>query len=96
VLDQVEIETRVVNVLQQTVADWDVELPDGITSATRLMQDLNFESIDVVQFAVGLEQEFGQRGLPFEKLFMQDGQYVEDVTVSEIAHFVRAELPAGR
>ena len=91
-VSQSEIESRVVNVLQQTVADWDLDLPNGISSSTRLIQDLNFESIDVVQFAVGLEQEFGQRGLPFEKLFMKDGQYVEDVNVGEVTRFIRSEL----
>jgi acyl carrier protein len=45
-----------------------------------------------VQLAVSLEQHFEQTGLPFEKLFMRDGDYVDDLTVSEIAVFLRSHL----
>jgi acyl carrier protein len=87
-----EVTKGVVAVVNQTIRDWDVDLPNGVDSETRLMRDLNFESIDMVQFAVAIEQAAGRKGLPFEKLFMKDGGYVEDVKVSEVVEFLCGEL----
>jgi acyl carrier protein len=56
------------------------------------MEDLDFESIDIVQFAVGIERAFDRKGLPFEKLFMKDGAYVEDITIDEVTDFLCTEL----
>jgi acyl carrier protein len=86
------IEQGVVHVIHEMVADWELDQPMGVRSNTRLMEDLEFESIDIVQLAVSLEQHFEQTGLPFEKLFMRDGDYVDDLTVSEIAVFLRSHL----
>lgn len=89
-----ELERLVINVLETTTQDWDVEIDDGIHGSTRLIEDLEFESIDVVQFAVALEQALGTKGLPFEKLFIKDGNYVEDITVSEVVAFLERESAA--
>jgi acyl carrier protein len=86
------IEQGVVQVINELVADWELDQPMGVRPSTRLMEDLEFESIDIVQLAVSLEQHFEQPGLPFEKLFMRDGDYVDDLTVSEIATFLRSHL----
>ena len=82
----------VISVLEETVADWDLEIEGGIDPQTSLIGDLEFESIDVVQFCVAIEERLGRKGLPFEKLFIQDGAYVDDVTVDEVAGFVQSEL----
>ena len=86
------IEQGVVAVINDMVADWELDQPKGLGSSTRLMEDLEFESIDIVQLAVSLEQHFEQSGLPFEKLFMRDGDYVDDLTIDEIAVFLRSHL----
>ncbi len=82
----------VISVLEDTVQDWDMELEGGMNSATSLLGDLAFESIDVVQFAVALETAVGRKGLPFERLFIVDGTYVDDVTVTQIVEFLGEEL----
>lgn len=86
------IEQGVIQVITEMVEDWDVGGPTGVSAKTRLMEDLEFESIDIVQLAVSLEQHFEHSGLPFEKLFMRDGDYVDDLTVTEIASFLRSHL----
>jgi acyl carrier protein len=86
------LEATVVSVLEDTVQDWDLEIEGGIGAATTLIGDLAFESIDVVQFCVALEQALDRKGLPFEKLFINDGAYVDDVAVSEVVAFLQAEL----
>lgn len=91
----VELQTTVIKVLEETTQDWDIDFEEGINSATTLIGDLAFESIDVVQFAVALEQALGQKGLPFEKLFIQDGNYVEDMAVTDIVAFLQKEMSAA-
>jgi acyl carrier protein len=87
-----EVEAGVIAVINEMIADWDLDTPAGVTSSTSLMGDLEFESIDIVQLAVALEQHFEQSGLPFEELFMRDGDYVDDLSVTEVAGFLRQRL----
>jgi acyl carrier protein len=89
------IESKVIAVANETIADWGLDLPGGITRDTRLVEDLNFESIDIVQFAVGIERAFDRKGLPFERVFMKDGNYVEDIKISEMTDFLCTELTAA-
>lgn len=91
---QTDMHQTVIGVLQETTRDWDMDLPEGIGAHTTLIEDLEFESIDMVQFAVALEQALGRRGLPFEKLFIKDGNYVDDVTVEQVVQFLCSELEA--
>jgi len=89
------LQATVISVLTDTVADWDLDLEDPIGSETTLIEDLAFESIDIVQFSVALEQALGRKDLPFEKLFIQDGNYVDDVSVKEITAFLGTEMAAA-
>ena len=88
------LQDSVIAVLTATVEDWDLELEGEIGPATTLIGDLAFESIDIVQFCVALEQRLDRKGLPFERLFIRDGNYVDDVSVAEIAGFLSVELRA--
>lgn len=92
---QDELQGTVIAVLTDTVQDWDLELEEAIGPQTTLIEDLAFESIDIVQFSVALEQKLGRKDLPFEKLFIQDGNYVDDVSVEEITVFLAQELLAA-
>jgi acyl carrier protein len=56
------------------------------------MEDLAFESIDVVQLVVALEKNFERKGLPFEQLFMREGDYVNELEVKEIVEFLHKNL----
>ncbi|MBD2183268.1 acyl carrier protein [Planktothrix sp. FACHB-1355] len=87
-----EIESRVISVLEEMTADWDMDFSGGINSQTRLMEDLAFESIDVVQLVVSLEKNFARKDIPFEKLFMQEGDYVDDLLVTEVIDFLHKHL----
>jgi acyl carrier protein len=87
-----DVEEAVVAVANETISYWDIDLPNGITVDTMLIQDLAFESIDIVQFAVAIEQAAERKGLPFEKLFMRDGNYVDDIRLSQVVDFLCGEL----
>ncbi len=82
----------VVELLRDMVADWDLDHSEAIGPNTRLIEDLAFESIDIVQLVVTIEQKFQRKGLPFEKLFMRDGDYVEEISVAEVVDFLCTNL----
>lgn len=84
---------EVVKILEDMTSDWDIEYSEGITHDTQIISDLEFESIDVVQFIVQLEKSFQRKDLPFEKLLMTDGRYREDFTVLEVLSFLDRYLP---
>lgn len=92
VLSREEIQSRVIAVLEDMTADWELDSDEEIDSETQLMEDLAFESIDVVQLVVALEKEFNCKGLPFEKLFMHDGDYVDEILVKEVVDFLGENL----
>ncbi|QSJ14029.1 acyl carrier protein [Nostoc sp. UHCC 0702] len=89
-LSQKEIELKLINVLQEMTADWDLDL--NIAADTRLIEDLAFESIDIVRFVVAVEEAFNVKGLPFQKLLMQDSDYVDEILVSQVVNFLQNHL----
>jgi acyl carrier protein len=93
--DRTAIETTVMAIANETIADWGLDLPGGVTPNTRLVADLGFESMDVVQFAVAIERAFDRKGLPFEQLFMKDGAYVDDLSIAGVTDFLCSQLYAA-
>lgn len=79
---------RLKDVLEDFIQDWDVELDEPIGRDTLLLADLEFESIDIIQLVVAIEEAFGKRKLPFEQVLMKDGRYVDDLSVGQIADFL--------
>ena len=70
--------------LQDMNADWDTDFSSPIGPDTRLVDDLGFESIDMVQFIVAIEERFQRRGLPWEKIIMNNGRYVDDINIGDL------------
>lgn len=87
-----EIESAILEILNELTADWDTDYSGDIGPDTLLVEELAFESIDVVQLVVSIESRFERRDLPFEKLLMSDGRYVDDMTVRQIVDFLHAHL----
>ncbi|HEU0198473.1 MAG TPA: phosphopantetheine-binding protein, partial [Nevskiaceae bacterium] len=71
--------------LDDFTQDWDHDFEGAMTRDTRLFADLGFESIDIIQLSVAIEEEITHRKLPFEKLLMRDGRYVDDLSIGQIA-----------
>jgi acyl carrier protein len=78
--------------LEEMTSDWDSDYEKPIGRDTRLIADLAFESIDVVQLIVAIEEEFQRRDLNFEQLLMSDGRYVDEFRVGDIVDFLYARL----
>ncbi len=79
-------------ILEDMTSDWDLDYSGGINASTRLIGDLSFESIEVVQLMVAIEQHFNLKNLASEKLLVRNGRYVSELTVSEIADFLSREV----
>jgi acyl carrier protein len=89
-----ELERDIVAILTDMTSDWDLSFSDPINGETRLMADLAFESIDVVQLVVAIEAHVQRRHLHFEQLLMVDGRYVQELQVRQIADFLAQQLAA--
>ena len=87
-----DCERDVIELLKDMTSDWDTGFGGEIGNGTALIGDLGFESIDVVHLVTAIEQRYDRSDLPFEKLLMQDGHYVDDLTVGQIAQFLHANL----
>ena len=82
----------IVELLEDMIMDWDTEYEGAIGPDTRLVVDLGFESIDIVQLIVALEERFLCKGLPYEELLMADGRYVDEIRVAEAVSFLHQYL----
>ncbi len=91
-MNEQDVSSQLVGILTDMTSDWDIELDSNINRETRLIADLAFESIDIVELVVAIEQTFNSRGIPFERLLMVDGRYVDDLSVAQVSDFVAANL----
>jgi acyl carrier protein len=87
-----EISRKLRETLAEFIADWGLDV--DIADATSLVEDLEFDSIDVIQFVVAIENAFQSRNLGFQSLLMQDGRYVDDLTVGQIEAFIARKMAA--
>ncbi len=91
-LSKQEILSQLVGILEDMTSDWDFDYDGGIRPETRLIGDISFESIEVVQLMVLIEQHFELKNFSSEKLLMTDGRYVEELSVNEIADFLSTQV----
>lgn len=82
----------IVTILREMTGDWEMEFSDPIDAKTMIISDLEFESIDVVQFVVQIEERYKRKDLPFEKLLMRDGRYRDDISVQDVIDFLLTYL----
>jgi acyl carrier protein len=94
-----EVLADIVTILTDMLSDWD-GFDGRIGPDTRLVADLACSSVEIVEFAVTIEDHFDRPNLPFQELLMTPtGQYVDDLSVGELADFVSTalhELPPTR
>lgn len=84
------ISDTVVSTLKSFIQDWGLDAE--ITAETTIVEDLEFDSIDVIQLTVELEKAFGSRKIGFQELLMKDGRYVDDLSVGQFQAFLQSKL----
>jgi len=76
--------------LGKVAGDWDAG--GGLTEETRLFEDLDFESLDLVILGTAVQERYGQN-FPFAEFFAEVGRREQkDVTVREWVDFVCQHL----
>lgn len=79
-------------ILKDMMSDWEGAFASEIQPQTLLIADLGFESIDVVEFIVALEEHYGRRDFPVAQLVMPEGRYVDDLSVGDVVQFLATHL----
>jgi len=90
------IQEQLAVLLNDMIQGWDMDTLEPIGAETRLIEDLGFESVDLMQLIVAIEQAFGVRGLPYEQVLMQDGGYITEITVRQLTAFLHRFIPHHR
>jgi acyl carrier protein len=81
------IEKTLIKIVEDLIQDWGLDLDNGISGFTKLVADLEFTSVDIIQVCVAIEQYYQQK-MGFQSLLMKDGSYVSDLSITQIAEFL--------
>jgi acyl carrier protein len=65
-------------------------LPGSLTEETRIVADLDFESVMIVEFCMAVGKHFRKK-LAFQSLVFHDGQF-QDFTVGQLITFLEDHL----
>ena len=85
------VEDTVIAVTEDLIQDWGLELDGGVSATTKVVADLEFASVDIIQLCVALEECYARK-FGFQNLLMHDGSYVGDLSVKQIADFIEGRL----
>jgi acyl carrier protein len=92
VISESAILQDLIKITEEMTLDWDRRIEGPIGPNTQLVGELQFESIDIVQFIVSIVEHFQRKGLPFETLLMRDGKYVDEIVLEDVAAFLHRHL----
>lgn len=79
-----------ITLLKDFTQDWDNDFDSTMTRDTKLLADLGFESIDIIQLVVAIQEEVVKKKISFDKLLMRDGRYVDDLSIGMISDYLSA------
>lgn len=85
------VEKKVIEIVQDLIQDWGLESDGSISGGTKLVADLEFASVDIIQLCVAVEEHY-RRKMGFQSLLMNDGSYVPDLSISEMADFIHNRI----
>lgn len=86
---------QLIRLLKDFTQDWDQQFDGEMDRNTRLFANLGFESIDIIQLVVAIQEEVAHAAVPFEKLLMREGRYVDDLAIGQIADFLAQQQAAS-
>lgn len=81
-----EVEALICEAVEELLEALDVELDDALSAETMLVEDAEFSSIDFVQLIVSIEEKLGRK-VGFQDMLMQDGNYVDDLSIRQVVDF---------
>jgi acyl carrier protein len=87
-----QLRADVLEILREKRGKLDSDFSGSLTEETRLVGDLDFESVMIVEFCMAVGKHFRKK-LPFQNLVFQDGRF-RDFTVGQLVTFLEAHLTA--
>jgi len=86
-----DIEKILIDIVEDLIQDWGLDLDEGISRQTTLVKDLEFASVDIIQLCVAIEEHY-EKKIGFQDLLMEDGSYVSDLSIAQIADYVSGRI----
>ena len=81
------IEKTLVEIVEDLIQDWGIDLDDGVAGTALLVNDLDFASVDIIQLCVAIEQRY-DRKIGFQDLLMKESSYVSDLSIAQMVDFL--------
>ena len=85
-----QLRTDVLEILRDKSKKLDSDFSGPLTEETRVVGDLDFESVMIVEFCMAVGKHFRKK-LLFQKLVFQNGQF-QDFTVGQLLTFLEDQL----
>jgi acyl carrier protein len=85
-----QVRDDVLEILREKTRTLDSGFSGSLTEETRIVGDLDFESVMIVEFCMAVGKHFRKK-LPFQTLVFQDGQF-RDFTVGQMVTFLEGHL----
>ena len=79
-------------ILHEKVRKLDADFSGELHEGTRIVGDLNFESVTIVEFCMAIGKHFRKK-LPFQNLVFRNGRF-QDFSVGDLLAFVESQLKA--
>jgi acyl carrier protein len=81
-----QLRADVLEILREKTRKLDSDFSGTLTEETRIVGDLDFESVLIVEFCMAIGKHF-QKKLPFQNLVFQNGRF-QDFTVGQLLTFL--------
>ena len=80
-----QIQDEIAAILREMTKGWDLDA-DSFGPETQIVSDLGFSSVDIIHLMASMEMRFNCK-LPYDEIIMQDGHYVDDLSLRELPDF---------
>lgn len=78
-----------ITTIMEITSGWEVEFEKPIGLETFLGADLAFTSVNLVRLVSSIQQQYSQKYIPFQELFILDnGVILQDIQVSHLVDFL--------
>jgi acyl carrier protein len=85
-----QLRTDVLEILREKIKKLNSDFSGPLTEETRIVGDLDFESVIIVEFCMAIGKHFRKK-LPFQDLVFQNGKF-QDFTLGQMLTFLEDHL----
>jgi acyl carrier protein len=89
-----QLRSDVLAILREKVSKVDSDFSGILTEETRIVGDLDFESVMIVELCMAIGKHLRKK-VPFQNLVFQDGQF-QDFSVGQLLAFLEGHLTPER